>query len=377
MTTKVTTSKSTSKTAVSAGRQVTMADLLAKSKSKVKDLFLGQKIPAVVTQKLGKSLILDIGGKSEGVVTEKAFSEAREYISKLKVGDSVVATVLVPEMRDGTTLLSLRDSVQSSNWKFVEDAHKNNSEVPVLAKSFTNSGITVDVNGISGFIPTSQLSKEFSKDPSSLVGKAFKAKVVELDRSKNKLVLSEREVTDAKDIELGKIALESVKDGDVFEGQVTTVANFGIFVKISVGKQTLEGLVHISELSWGKITHPSENFKVGDKVKVMAINRKDSKDGKNKLALSIKQASKDPWINVDQKYKKDDKISGRVSKVTDFGTFIVLEEGVEGLIHITKIAPGKKFSVGDEVNCYIEEIDSKSRKISLGLVLTSIPVGYK
>lgn len=358
-------------------KQITMADLLAKSKSSIKNLSLGQKVRGTVIQKLTKSLIVDISGKAEGVVAEKAYVEAREYISKLKVGDEVIATVLVPEMRDGSTLLSLRDSVSASVWQNIEKAYKEKLEVAVFAKNFAGSGITVDVNGVAGFIPTSQLSKEFSKNPSSLVGKYFKAKVIEIDRQKNKLVLSEREVTDAKDIALAKKALETIKDGDLFDGVVTTVANFGIFVKIEVSKSPIEGLVHISELSWGKVPHPSEMFKVGDKVKVTVIGRKDNKEASGKLALSIKQAKKDPWIDVDKKHKEEDRITGKVTKVTDFGVFIEIEPGVEGLVHITKIAPGKKFSVGDEVNCYIEEIDSKGRKISLGLVLTSIPVGYK
>lgn len=360
------------KTTTKSTKPVTMADLLAKSKSSIKNLSLGQKVRGTVIQKLSKSLILDIQGKAEGVVTEKAFAEAREYISKLKVGDEVVAMVLVPEMRDGSTLLSLRDAVASASWKGVEEAYKNGTEVPVFAKGVTGSGVAVDVNGISGFVPTSQLSKELAKEAQNLVGKYFKAKVIEVDRQKNKLVLSEREVTDAKDIAAAKKAISGIKDGDIFDAVVTTVANFGVFAKISVNKSDVEGLVHVSELSWGKVAHPSDMLKVGDKIRVKVIGTKEGK-----LALSMKHAQKDPWIDVDKNHKAEDRITGKVTKVTDFGVFIELEPGIEGLVHMTKIAPGKKFSVGDEVKCYIEEIDSKSRKISLGLVLTSIPVGYK
>lgn len=355
-----------------------MADLLAKSKSSIRNLSLGQKVRGTVIQKLDKSLILDIQGKAEGVVTEKAFAEAREYISKLKVGDEVVAMVLVPEMRDGSTLLSLRDAVSQASWKAIEEAHKNGTEVPVFAKGYSTSGIAVDVNGISGFVPTSQLSKELAKEGQNIVGKYFKAKVIEFDRQKNKLVLSEREVTDAKDIAAAKKAIASIKDGDLFDAIVTTVANFGVFAKISVnlpaqaGKSDVEGLVHVSELSWGKVAHPSDLLKLGDKIKVKVIGTKDGK-----LALSMKHALKDPWIDVDKKFKAEDRLTAKVTKVTDFGVFLELEPGIEGLVHMTKIAPGKKFSVGDEVKVYIEEIDSKSRKIALGLVLTSIPVGYK
>jgi ribosomal protein S1 len=354
------------------GKSVTMADLLASHKSSIKNLSLGQRVKGTVIQKLSKSLILDIKGKAEGVVAEKAFVEAREYISKLKVGDEVTAVVLVPEMRDGSTLLSLRDAVSQASWQGVEEAYKNGTEVPVYAKIVSSAGISVDVNGISGFVPTSQLSKELLKDSQTLVGKYFKAKVIELDRQKNKLVLSEREVTDAKDIAASKKAIAEIKDGEIFDGVVTTVANFGVFAKIKVGKSEVEGLVHISEISWGKIAHPSDMLKLGDKIKVKVIGTKDGK-----LALSIKNATKDPWMDVEKRYKVEDRFTGKVTKVTDFGVFVELESGIEGLVHMTKIAPGKKFSVGDEAKCYIEEIDAKSRKIALGLVLTSIPVGYK
>ncbi len=353
-------------------KPMTMADLLAKSKSSIRNLSLGQKVRGTVIQKLDKSLILDIQGKAEGVVTEKAFAEAREYISKLKVGDEVVAMVLVPEMRDGSTLLSLRDAVASAVWKTIEEAHKNGTEVPAFAKGYSTSGIAVDVNGISGFVPTSQLSKDLAKEGQNVVGKYFKAKVIEFDRQKNKLVLSEREVTDAKDIAAAKKAIAAIKDGDIFDAVVTTVANFGVFAKIKVDKSEVEGLVHVSELSWGKVAHPSDLLSLGDKIKVKVIGTKDGK-----LALSMKHAQKDPWIDVDKHFKVEDRVDAKVTKVTDFGVFLELEPGIEGLVHMTKIAPGKKFSVGDEVKVYIEEIDSKSRKIALGLVLTSIPVGYK
>lgn len=355
-----------------AAKTVTMAELLAKSKSSIRNLSLGQKVRGTVIQKLSKSLILDISGKAEGVVSEKAFTEAREYISKLKVGDEVVAMVLVPEMRDGSTLLSLRDAVSQASWKAIEESFKNGTEVPVYAKGFSTSGIAVDVNGISGFVPTSQLSRELAKEAQNLVGKYFKAKVIEFDRQKNKLVLSEREVTDAKDIAAAKKTIAAIKDGDLFDAVVTTVANFGVFAKIRVDKSDVEGLVHVSELSWGKVVHPSDLLKLGDKIKVKVIGTKDGK-----LALSMKHALKDPWIDVDKKFKAEDRLTAKVTKVTDFGVFLELEPGIEGLVHMTKIAPGKKFSVGDEVKIYIEEIDSKSRKIALGLVLTSIPVGYK
>lgn len=349
-----------------------MADLLASAKTKIIKLTPRQKILGVVVAKNDNSLILDIGAKSEGIVAEKAFTEARDLISKLKVGDEVMATVLFPETRDGSILLTLRDALHKASWGEVENAYKDKTDVAVLAKAVSSAGVTVETNGLSGFIPSSQLGKELQKNKEGLVGKYFKAKVIEVDRSKNKLVLSEREVSDAADIKLSKKALKSISEGDKFEGTVTTVANFGCFVAIDVIDSKLEGLVHVSELSWGKVGHPSDVVAVGDKVKVSVVGTNNGK-----LALSMKSASKDPWEKASKKYKKEDKVEGTVTKNSDFGSFVEIEPGIEGLIHMTKIPPGNNLKVGESVNCYIEEIDTKTKKISLGLVLTSIPVGYK
>lgn len=358
--------------AATTSKNITMADLLKSAKSSVASLTQGQRVKGRVVAKNSTSLILDIGAKSEGIVAEKAFAEARDYISKLNVGDEVTATVIFPETRDGSILLSLRDAISTAVWDKLEKAQKESLGVAVLGKSVTNSGITVDAEGVFGFIPSSQLGKEASKDLSALIGKYFKAKVMELDKSKNKLVLSEKEVSEAEDIKNIKDELEKLKAGDVYDGKVTTVANFGCFVEISSGKSKLEGLVHVSEISWTKVSSTHEALKVGDKVKVAILGVKNGK-----LALSIKQAQKDPWSEAENKYKKDDKITGKVVKQTDFGVFVELEPGIEGLVHITKIPPAKKFEAGESVNCYIEDVDAKKRKISLGLILTSVPLGYK
>ena len=351
---------------------VTMADLLKSSKTSVSSLTQGQRVKGRVVSKEVGRLIVDIGAKSEGIVAEKAYLEAKDYIYKLKVGDEVTVTVIFPETRDGSILLSLRDAIASSTWENLGKSLKEGSEVAVLGKNVNPAGISVELEGVLGFIPTSQLGKEASSNPNSLLGKYFKAKIIEVDRQKNKLVLSEREVSEAENIKASKVTMEKIKSGSIYEGVVTTVANFGCFVAITVDDSRLEGLVHVSEIAWGKITSTSDVLKVGDKVKVAVIGVKEGK-----LALSIKQASQDPWSEAAKKYKKEEKVAGKVAKITDFGMFVELEPGIEGLIHITKIPPAKKFNVGDEINCYIEDVDQKTRKISLGVVLTSIPLGYK
>ena len=230
--------------------------------------------------------------------------------------------------------------------------------------------------GIEGFIPTSQLGKEITGNAQNLVGKYFKAKVMEIDKMNKKVVLSEKEISEAGDIALIKEALKKIKEGDIYEGIVTTVATFGAFVKIEVPvskkKAEVEGLVHVSELSFSRVNLPSDVIKVGDKVEVKVLA---SHEGK--LALSIKQAMKDPWSDVEKKYKAEDKVNGRVVRVSDFGYFVELTPGVEGLIHITQVPPSMKIAVGDEVKCTVEEVNAKDKRIALGLVLTSIPLGYK
>ena len=163
-----------------------------------------------------------------------------------------------------------------------------------------------------------------------------------------------------------------MKEGEVYEGVVTTVSDFGCFVEIRENKVAVEGLVHISELSWEKVDKTSDVVSEGDRIKVKVIGKKGGK-----LSLSMKQAQEDPWDEAEKKYKKDAKVKAKVVRTSDFGVFARLEPGIEGLIHLTKIPPGKRFEKGQEVNVYVEEVDAKSRKVSLGLVLTTKPVGYK
>ncbi|HKB88034.1 MAG TPA: S1 RNA-binding domain-containing protein [Patescibacteria group bacterium] len=350
----------------------TMAELLAMAKSKVNIFTKGQRVDAVVLTKSPTLVTFDIGGKSEGLVKEKAYTDAKEFIETLKVGDKVLATVLVPETRDGTIILALKDAIRDISWVELTKAKDNNEEVPVLGKGVNVSGFVVDVMGIEGFIPTSQMGKIALSEAQNLVGKYFKAKVMEVDRMNKKVVLSEKEVSEAGDIKLAKEALKKIKEGEIYDGVVTTVAPFGAFVKISVGKTSLEGLVHVSEISYKKVNLPSDVLAVNDKVSVKVLA-----SHVGKLALSMKQALKDPWLEVEKKYKADDKITGKIVRISDFGVFVEIEPGVEGLIHITKIPPTHKLVMGSEVKCVIEDVNVKDKRIALNLVLTTIPLGYK
>jgi len=353
-----------------------MEELLAAYGGKPKGLSVGQRVTGKIVEITGKRVLLDIGSKTEGVVAEKAFDEAKSFVKDLEIGDEIEASVLITETPDGYTVLSLRRAAQNSIWKKLEKAKKDKKPIVVLGKAVNPSGVIVDVMGINGFIPGSQIGKEAAKDTSVLIENNFKVQIIDLNRASNKVVLSEKAVSEAANIELAQKALEKIIEGKIYDGVVTTVSDFGCFVQIkeeSKKKMTpIEGLVHISEISWDKVDKPSDVLKEGDAVKVKAIGKKNGR-----LSLSMKHAQKDPWESAGKKYKKDNKITGKVVRLSDFGVFVQLEPGIEGLIHLTKIPPGKRYSRGQEVNCYIEEVDVNSRKVSLGLVLTAKPAGYK
>ncbi|HET7099006.1 MAG TPA: S1 RNA-binding domain-containing protein [Patescibacteria group bacterium] len=368
--------KSTSTDNTTPKGAITMAELLAKAGKKANQFTKGQRVTGTLLSKTPEALIFDVGGKSEGIVKEKGYTDAKDFIETLKVGQSVMVTVLVPETRDGITILALKDAMRDISWEKLLEAKKDSTEVPVLGKGVNAAGFVVDVMGIEGFIPMSQMGKDAVENAQNLVGKYFKARVMEVDKVNKKVVLSEKEVSEAGDIALIKKAMVNVKEGEVYDGVVTTVASFGAFVKIEVlvgkVKAHVEGLVHVSELSFSKVALPSDVISVGDRVKVRVLAARDGK-----LALSIKQAAKDPWTSVAEKYKPEAKITGKVTRISDFGVFVELEPGIEGLIHITKIPPTHKLIIGMDVKCTIEEINVKDKRISLGLVLTSVPVGYK
>ncbi len=369
--------KSSAKSRSASRSPQTMEELLVSAETPIQSLSRGQKIKGKIVSITKKNVVVDIGGKSEGLVAERAFQEAKSFVKTLKEGDEIIATVLIPETPDGFAILSFRQAALNTAWKKIEAAQKSATPLNVLAKSAIQAGMTVDVVGLPGFIPTSQLGKEVSKNPQALIGTHFKALVIDTDRYENKIVLSERGVSEADEIKLAKKALKMVDEKKIYTGKVTKIYAFGCFVQIQVeinkGKKVpVEGLVHVSELSWEKVSDSKEIVTEGEKVKVKIIGKKD-----DKLSLSMKQAKKDPWENAVKKYKKDKKLKGKVVRLSDYGVFVQLEPGVEGLIHMTKIPPATKLEEGKQVDVYVERIDPEARKLSLGLVLTTKPIGYK
>lgn len=366
----------------------TMEELLTQTGYKLRGLTRGGTVEGTVTEKTKRALFVDFGGKTEGMVIDREMKAAKDFIDGLKVGDKVQVVITQPENEKGQTLLSLKKAAADHLWAEFEEKLKTGETVEVQGRDVNKGGLIVEVKGLQGFIPASQFGAKLVGRIENLIGRILKVKPIEVDRTKNRLIFSEKEVSEAKMMAVQAEALGKIKAGDVFEGEVTGVMPFGLFVKVLVpnGKKgslkalkktegtELEGLVHISEISWEKVESPADYYKEKDKVKVKVL-AVDKKSGK--LNLSIKQLMADPWQGIEKKYKVEGRVKGKVVRLAPFGAFVNLEPGIDGLIHISKIPAESSLKVGDKVNCFIESIEPEARRISLGLVLKEKPVGYK
>lgn len=376
-----TSSKKTSSKAVktpSAKKEPqTMEELLAQADQPVRGWKVGDLVEGILTEKTAGAIYIDIGGKTEGMVIDREMKAARDFIKGLQVGDQVMAIVTQPENDRGQTLLSLKKAAFESAWKLFEEKLKTQDVLTVRGKEINKGGLVVEAQGFQGFIPSSCFSSLLTGKIDSLVGQDLKVKLIEVDRKASRLIFSEQAVSEAGLLEAHQKALKKVKKGQEFAGKVNGVMPFGLFVQVKPdpkGKVSLEGLVHISEISWEKVDDPSRFYKKGDqvKVKVLAV---DEKSGK--LNLSIKQLLPDPWQQVEKNYKPETKVKGEVVRLAPFGIFVKLEPGIEGLVHISKVPAEQSIKVGDKVDCYVESVSQESRRMSLGLVLKEKPVGYK
>lgn len=351
-----------------------MEELLKQAKHQLRGWKRGDSAEGILVEKTRGALYFDIGGKSEGMVIDREMKAARDFIKELGVGDKVEVIITQPENDKGQTLLSLKKAAADYLWSQFEEKMKTGEAVKVLGKEVNRGGLVVEAKGLQGFIPASQFGSQWVDKIERLVGRQVEVKPIEVNRKKNRLIFSEREVSEAALLKAQEKALKKVKINETFEGEITGVMPFGFFVKIKADKIEVEGLVHISEISWQRVEEPKEFYKVGDKikVKVLAIDKTTGK-----LNLSIKQLKPDPWEQIGKKYPVDTRVKGKVVRLAPFGAFVDLEEGIEGLIHISKIPAEKILKAGDKVDCYVESIDEEGRRMSLGLVLKEKPVGYK
>lgn len=357
---------------------------LADQSHKIKKLSKGDIIEGDVVDVRDSYLVVDIGHKSEGIVAGRELKSDSFNWKDLKVGDKVLVYVVKPEDEEGQLVLSIRRTQQASAWITLEKAKKENDVVEAVVVESNNGGLIVEIGkDIRGFIPTSQLDasrvyldgvRQVGKDISSrvqkrlnsLVGEKIQTRIIELDREKNRIILSEKMVTQSRDLEQREKTLNKVKEGDVLEGIVSGITPFGIFVNA----EGLEGLVHLSELSWDKVEDIGKIYAVGSKVKVMVIG---ISDGGKRVAYSIKRLLQDPWSAAISKYKIGDVVKGTIQKVVPYGAFVRIGEGLNGLIHISELSsqlvknPEDIVKVGDKVDVKILSISSTERHLGLSL----------
>jgi ribosomal protein S1 len=360
-------------------------DEYLEDKSKqIKQFSRGDIVEGTVVDVREGLVIVDIGYKSEGIVAGRELKSDTLDWTKLEPGDKLLVYVVKPEDEEGQLILSIRRTQQASAWINLEKAKEDNDVVETEVVEANNGGLIVEISqGIRGFIPTSQLdatrvyssgvrqvgkdiSSKVQKRLNSLIGEGIKTRIIELDREKNRIILSEKRVTQEGDAEQREETLRKTQEGDVLEGTVSGITPYGIFVNA----QGLEGLVHLSELSWDKVEDVGNLYKVGNEIEVMVIG---ISDGGKRVAYSVKRLQKDPWSEAISQYKVGDIVEGEVQKVVPYGAFVRIGKGLNGLIHISELSdklvkdPKDIVSAGLEVKVKILSISSTERHLGLSL----------
>lgn len=361
---------------------------LEDSANQIKTFSRGEIVEGTVVDVRDGFLVVDVGYKSEGIVAGKELKSELLDWRELEVGDKIMVYVVKPEDEEGQLVLSIRRTQQATAWLNLEKAKEENKIVETMVVESNNGGLIVEISkDIRGFIPTSQLdasrvyvsgvrqvgkdiSSKVQKRLSSLIGGKISTRIIELDREKNRIILSEKMVTQARDLEQREKTLNKVKESDTLEGTISGITPFGVFVNA----EGLEGLVHLSELSWDKVEDIGSLYSVGQKVKVMVIGVSDA--GK-RVAYSIKRLQNDPWAEAIAKYKVGDVVAGEVQKVVPYGAFVRIAEGLNGLIHISELSdklvkdPSDIVKEGDKVKVKILSISSTERHLGLSLKAAS------
>ena len=350
-----------------ASAKITMDDLLAQAGDNIKQIAAGDMVNGTVLSVRKHEVLIDLGPLGVGLVPRREVGFSKNYT----VGDEVVASVVDPELDNGYSLLSLRKAAKDRGWDEVFAKLETGEIITVVPYDANRGGMLVEYEGIRGFLPVSQLSAEHyprvgssDKDEilqrlNTLVNKDIKVRILDADRKTNKLIFSEKEaVKEGLAERFQKMAI-----GYTVEGVVTGVVDFGVFVNV----EGIEGLIHISEISWERVNNPADYVKVGQtvKAKIIAID-------KERLSLSMKQLTKDPWLDEVEQFKPGDKVEGTVTRITPFGAFVQLSPAVEALVHVSELGgdgtdPEKVFTLNERKEFTVLDIDKENRKISLSL----------
>ena len=315
-------------------------------------------------------VMVDIGYKSEGLIPTREFLDAEGNVT-VQPGDTVEVLLERWNPEDGTLRVSHAKAVRRKVWDKVIEAFEAKEPIEVTVLSKVKGGLTVLIGegagGIKAFLPYSQVDVKPHPNLDKMIGQKFKCSILDYNRKRQNVVVSRRELLEKELAEKKKETLATLEEGQVREGVVKNITEYGAFVDLG----GIDGLLHVTDISWGRVEHPSKVLKVGDKIKVKVLSFDPEKE---KVALGIKQLTEDPWLKVAEKYPEGSKVKGKVVNLTEYGAFVELEEGVEGLIHVSEMSwtkrirhPKQILEVGDEVEAVVLKVDPEARRISLGL----------
>ena len=352
------------------GHTPSYEELVALYDDSMRNLAEGEIVNGRVIDVTGSDVIVDIGYKSEGLISIDEFRDRDGKIA-VSIGDTVEVLLEQTEDSDGHIQLSKQKAERMRIWNTVEEAYRDGKVISGRVVERIKGGLTVDV-GLRAFLPGSLVDIKPVKNLESFRGEDLEFKVISLDRRRNNIVLSRKAVLE-KEYEKKKAeTLKKLKEGVVMKGTVKNITDYGVFIDLG----GIDGLLHITDISWGRVSHPSEHFSVGDEAEVVILKFDPETE---RVSLGYKQRQEDPWMLVDKKYPLGARIRGKVVSIVDYGAFVELEEGVEGLIHVSEMSwtkkvvnPSKILAVGQEVEAIVSELDMGNRRISLSLRQTEM-----
>ena len=343
----------------------TFAELLEQSLSKA-EMRSGEVTIGQVVDVNDDYVIVNAGLKTEGEIPAVEFKDA-DGVLTVKVGDNVEVAIESIEDGTGATRLSREKAIRARAWEDLEKDHEENAIVIGRITGKVKGGFTVGLGSIRAFLPGSLVDVRPVKDATSLEGKDLEFKIIKIDRPRNNVVVSRRAVVEKEMTAERDALLENMEEGQIVKGIIKNLTDYGAFVNLG----GIDGLLHITDISWKRVKHPSEVLTVGDEIEARVL--KFDKE-RNRVSLGLKQTEEDPWGDLPRRYPRDTRIIGKVTNVTDYGSFVEIEEGVEGLVHVSEmdwtnknIHPSKVVQVGDEVEVMVLDIDPERRRISLGM----------
>ena len=337
-----------------------MEELLAESK--IEQLKEGSIISGTVMEIRPTEVVIDFGGKAEGAIPAHEFLD----LSELEIGSDIEVFLERLEDRDGNPQLSFDKAEQKKNWEKIVNTCEEGSVITGRVRSKVKGGLVVNI-GVDAFLPSSQVDIQAPKNLDQFVGQTFDFKVVKINRERKNIVVSRRELIEERRQDKKREILTGIKPGETRRGMVKNITDYGAFIDLD----GLDGLLHITDMSWGRISHPSEMVKTGEEITVCIIEVDQKRE---RVSLGLKQLSSNPWEDIEGKFPINAKVRGRVVNLVPYGAFVELEEGVEGLVHVTEMSwtkritkPGEVLNVGDEVDAVDLGIQKEDQKISLGL----------